>query len=52
MKQAEVEGSEKVHKVYIIPDLTPYEQAKNKALRQPLADMNKVSNVYMIKTGK
>jgi len=46
-------NSEKVRKVYITPDLTPSEQTKNKALRQQLADMNKVSNVYMIKkTGK
>ena len=45
-------NSEKVRKVYIIPDLTPSEQAKNKALRQQLAGMNKVSNVYMIKNGK
>lgn len=43
---------EKVRKVYITPDLTPSEQAKNKALRQQLADMNKVSNIYMIKNGK
>ena len=43
---------EKVRKVYITPDLSPSEQAKNKALRQQLADMNKVSNVYMIKNGK
>jgi len=45
-------NSEKVHKVYITPDLTPAEQAKNKALRQQLEDMNKVSNAYMIKNGK
>ena len=45
-------NSEKIRNVYITPDLTPSEQAKNKALRQQLADKNKASNVYMIKNGK
>ena len=45
-------NAEKVRKVYITPDLSPSEQANNKVLRRQLADMNKVSNVYMIKNGK
>ena len=41
-----------VRNVFITPDYTPLEQKKNKALRQQLADMNKVENVYTIKNGK
>ena len=38
-----------VRNVFITPDYTPLEQKKNKALRQQLADMNKVENAYTIK---
>ena len=38
--------------VFITPDYTPLEQKKNKALRQQLADMHKVENIYTIKNGK
>ena len=41
-----------VRNVFITPDYTPLEQKKNKALRQQLADMNKVENIYTIKNGK
>ena len=41
-----------VRNIFITPDYTPLEQKKNKALRQQLADMNKVENVYTIKNGQ
>jgi len=41
-----------IRKVYIIPDLTPREQQKSKALRAQLAEMNKVGKNYWIKNGK
>ena len=34
------------------PDLTPLEQKKNSALRQQLANMNKVLKMYAIRNGK
>ena len=43
---------EDVRKVFVTPDLTPAEQAKNKALRAQLAEMNKEGNNYRIKSGK
>jgi len=42
---------EHVRRLFITPDLTPFEQKQSKALRQQLVDMNKVQNVYMIKNG-
>lgn len=41
-----------IHETFITPDLTPLEQKTNKELRNKLADMNKVENVYIIKNGK
>ena len=41
-----------VRNVFITPDYIPLEQKKNKALRQQLADMNKVENAYPIKNVK
>ena len=41
-----------VRNIFITPDYTPLEQKRNKALRQQLADMNKVENVYIIKNGQ
>lgn len=41
-----------IRKIFITPDLTPFEQKQNKELRQKLADMNKNENRYIIKNGK
>ena len=41
-----------IRKIFITPDYTPLEQQKNKALRQQLAEMNKVENLYKIKNGE
>ena len=38
-------------KVYITPDLTPQQQAQNKALRSRLAEMNQQEKLYRIKNG-
>ena len=35
-------------KIFLTPDLTPFEQKKNKELRMKLADMNKDGNFYKI----
>jgi len=45
------DNPEHVRRLFITSDLTPFEQKQNKALRQQLADMNKVENVYKIKNG-
>ena len=39
------------HKIFLTPDLTPFEQKKNKELRTKLADMNKDGNFYKIRNG-
>ena len=41
-----------VRNIFITPDFTPLEQKRNKILRQQLADMNKVENIYTIKNGQ
>ena len=38
-------------KIFLTPDLTPFEQKKNKELRTKLADMNKDGNFYKIRNG-
>ena len=43
---------EDVRRIYITPDLTPKEQALNKALRSELAEKNKDGKKYQIKNGK
>jgi len=43
---------ENVRKVYVTPDLTPWEQQQNNALRAQLTEMNKDENKYWIKNGK
>ena len=43
---------EDIRKVFVTSDLTPTEQAKNKALRTHLVEMNKEGNIYKIKSGK
>ena len=48
MKFKADQNLEHVRKLFITPDLTPLEQRKNNALRQQLADMNKIQNIYVI----
>ena len=38
-------------KIFLTPDLTPFEQKKNKELRMKLADMNNDENFYKIRNG-
>ena len=41
-----------INKVFITPDLTPQQQAKNKQLRARLSELNKSEKIYRIKNGK
>ena len=52
MKFKADQNPEHVRKLFITPDLTPLEQRKNNALRQQLADMNKIQNIYVIRKGQ
>jgi len=40
------------NKVFITPDLTPQQQAKNKQLCVRLSELNKSEKIYRIKNGK
>ena len=41
-----------INKVFITPDLTPQQQAKNKQLRARLSELNKSEKIYRIKNGR
>ena len=52
LKLRSKDNPDPVRNIFITPDFTPLEQKRNKILRQQLADMNKVENIYTIKNGQ